>query len=186
MLPAKVGCGCGMSCWRRLRDWQAAGVWGRLHHVLLERLHAAGEIDWSGASLDSASVPAKKGALPPAQTRRSGGSRARAATASPTLAARPSWRACPTIGYRLTGANRHDSVTMAATLDAIQPLWCGRPGRPRRRPDKLHADKAYEARPPRHECGARGIVPWIARKGIESSKKLTRHRWVVNPSTSSG
>ncbi|SFM48028.1 Putative transposase of IS4/5 family, partial [Methylobacterium pseudosasicola] len=36
MLPAEMGCGCGMSCWRRLRDWQAAGVWARLHQVLLE------------------------------------------------------------------------------------------------------------------------------------------------------
>lgn len=59
MLPAEMGCGCGMSCWRRLRDWQAAGVWARLHQVLLERLHGAGQIDWSRASLDSASVPAK-------------------------------------------------------------------------------------------------------------------------------
>ncbi|WP_284317252.1 transposase, partial [Methylobacterium gnaphalii] len=59
MLPAEMGCGCGMSCWRRLRDWQAAGVWARLHQVLLARLHGAGEIDWSRASLDSASVPAK-------------------------------------------------------------------------------------------------------------------------------
>ncbi|WP_139234284.1 transposase, partial [Methylobacterium pseudosasicola] len=49
MLPAEMGCGCGMSCWRRLRDWQAAGVWARLHQVLLERLHGAGEIDWSRA-----------------------------------------------------------------------------------------------------------------------------------------
>jgi hypothetical protein len=38
MLPAEMNCGCGMSCWRRLRDWQAAGVWRRLHQVLLERL----------------------------------------------------------------------------------------------------------------------------------------------------
>src|SRR3954447_8665935 len=88
MLPAEMGCGCGMSCWRRLRDWQAAGVWGRLHQVLLERLHAAGEIDWSRASLDSASVPAKGGALPPDRTRRTAASRARSATSSPTRAAR--------------------------------------------------------------------------------------------------
>lgn len=60
MLPAEMGCGSGMSCWRQLRDWQAAGVWSRLHDVLLERLHAAGEIDWSWACLDSASVSAKK------------------------------------------------------------------------------------------------------------------------------
>lgn len=45
MLPADMGCGCGMDCWRRLCDWQAAGVWARLHSVLLERPHAAGEID---------------------------------------------------------------------------------------------------------------------------------------------
>ena len=51
MLPAEMDCGCGMSCWRRLRDWRAAGVWARLHQVLLERLYAAGEIDWSRASL---------------------------------------------------------------------------------------------------------------------------------------
>lgn len=88
MLPAEMGCGSGMSCWRRLRDWQAAGVWARLHQVLLERLHAAGEIDWRRASLDSASVPAKKGGLPPARTRRTGASRVRSATSSPTLAAR--------------------------------------------------------------------------------------------------
>lgn len=90
MLPVEMGCGCGMSCWRRLRDWQVAGVWARLHQVLLERLHAAGEIDWSRASLDSASVPAKKGGLPPARTRRIGASRARSATSSPTPAVRRS------------------------------------------------------------------------------------------------
>ena len=86
-LPQEMGCGSGMSCWRRLRDWQAAGVWARLHRALLERLHAAGQIDWSRASLDSASVPAKKGALPPARTRRTGARRARSATWSPTPAA---------------------------------------------------------------------------------------------------
>ncbi len=90
MLPAEMGCGSGMSCWRRLRDWQAAGVWAQLRQVLLERLHAAGEIDWRRASLDSASVPAKKGGLPPARTRRIGASRARSATSSPTPAARRS------------------------------------------------------------------------------------------------
>lgn len=59
MRPAEMGCGCGMSCWRRLRDWQAAGVWARLHQVLLERLHGAGEIDWRRASLNSAFVSSK-------------------------------------------------------------------------------------------------------------------------------
>jgi len=61
MLPQEMGCGSGVTCWRRLRDWQAAGVWDRLHHTLLDRLGEAGMIDWSRASLDSASVPAKRG-----------------------------------------------------------------------------------------------------------------------------
>lgn len=58
-LPAEMGCGSGMTCWRRLRDWQAAGVWARLHRLLLDRLEAAGRIRWDRAALDSTSVPAK-------------------------------------------------------------------------------------------------------------------------------
>jgi transposase len=61
MLPAEMGCGSGMRCWRRLRDWQHAGIWERLHHVLLDRLGRANAIDWSRAALDSASIPAKRG-----------------------------------------------------------------------------------------------------------------------------
>jgi transposase len=52
-LPREMGCGSGMTCWRRLRDWNRANVWHRLHTVLLDRLGAADRIDWSRASLDS-------------------------------------------------------------------------------------------------------------------------------------
>ena len=62
MLPKEMGFGSGITCWRRLRDWQRAGVWRRLHRILLDRLGRSGSIDWSRASLDSASVPAKRGA----------------------------------------------------------------------------------------------------------------------------
>lgn len=65
MLPMEMGCGSGITCWRRLRDWQQAGVWERLHRVLLDKLGEADKIDWSRASLDSASVPAKRGATVP-------------------------------------------------------------------------------------------------------------------------
>lgn len=51
-----------MTCWRRLRDWNDAGVWDRLHQVLLDELHEAGEIDWSRAVVDSSHVRAKGGA----------------------------------------------------------------------------------------------------------------------------
>ena len=72
MLPQELGCGSGMTCWRRLRDWQDAGVWDRLHHSLLDRLGEADRIDWSRASLDSASIPAKRGAISSDRTRRTG------------------------------------------------------------------------------------------------------------------
>src|SRR4051812_876160 len=58
-LPPEMGCGSGMTCWRRLRDWQRAGVWDRLHGVLPDVLGAAGKIDWRRASVDSAAAPAK-------------------------------------------------------------------------------------------------------------------------------
>jgi transposase len=80
MLPQEMGCGSGSTCWRRLRDWQEAGVWEELHRVLLDRLGEANEIDWERASLDSASVPAKRGARRSARTRRIAANRARSAT----------------------------------------------------------------------------------------------------------
>jgi transposase len=73
LLPPELGCGSGMTCSRRLRDRQHAGVWDRLHRVLLERLARASRIDWSRAALDSSSVPAKRGAQPPVRTRRTAG-----------------------------------------------------------------------------------------------------------------
>ncbi len=79
MLPPELGCGSGMTCWRRLRDWQEAGVWDRLHQTLLDRLGEADRIDWSRASLDSASIPAKRGAPSPGRIRRIAANRARSA-----------------------------------------------------------------------------------------------------------
>lgn len=60
-LPREFGCS-GMTCWRRLRDWQHAGVWDRMHRILLGRLNAADRIDWSRAIVDSSSVRAVGGA----------------------------------------------------------------------------------------------------------------------------
>jgi transposase len=80
MRPQGMGCGSGMTCRRRLRDWREAGVWEALHRALLDRLGEAGRIDRGRASPDSASVPAKRGATPPARTRRIGATRGRSAT----------------------------------------------------------------------------------------------------------
>lgn len=61
-LPTELGWGSGVTCWRRLRDWHAAGVWGRLHRTVLDRLGRQGLIDWSRGCLDGVSVRAKRGA----------------------------------------------------------------------------------------------------------------------------
>ena len=90
MLPPELGCGSGATCWRRLRDWQDAGVWDRLHRTLLDQLGEADQIDWSRASLDSASVPAKRGGPRSARTRRIAANRARSATLWSTGEARRS------------------------------------------------------------------------------------------------
>lgn len=72
-LPQEMGCGSGMTCWRRLREWQEAGVWEALHRTLLNILGEADRIDWSRASIDRSTVPAKglkKGGLRPRQPAR--------------------------------------------------------------------------------------------------------------------
>jgi transposase len=68
LLPKELGCGSGSTCWRRLRDWQEAGVWQRLHETLLNWLGDAASIAWSRASVDSLSVRAKRGVSRPGRT----------------------------------------------------------------------------------------------------------------------
>ncbi|HEV7367922.1 IS5 family transposase [Arenibaculum sp.] len=171
LLPAEMGCGCGMTCWRRLRDWQQAGVWERLHRVLLDRLGCANAIDWSRAALDSASVPGKKGGEgtgPNPTDRGKAGCKRHLLTDANGI---------PLV-IRISPANRHDSRLLETVIDAVPPIrQCA--GRPRRRPAKLHADKGYDFPHCRRALRRRSIRPRIARRGIDSSERLGRHRWVV-------
>ena len=61
-LPQEMGYGSGMTCWRRLRDWQKAGVWEKLHHIILQNMHYTKKVDWSRASIDGSVIQAKGGA----------------------------------------------------------------------------------------------------------------------------
>jgi transposase len=79
-LPQEMGCGSGMTCWRRLAEWNEAGVWNRLHQVLLDELQDAGAIDWSRAIVDSSQVRAKGGASRPARRRWTAAVRAQSIT----------------------------------------------------------------------------------------------------------
>ncbi len=78
----------------------------------------------------------------------------------------------------ISAANVHDSRLLEEVVDTVEPVW-GRRGRPRRRPEKLHADKGYDFPRCRRFLRRRGIGARIARRGVESSEKLGRHRWLV-------
>lgn len=78
----------------------------------------------------------------------------------------------------LTGANRHDSAVFEDLLDAVPPIEQAN-GRRRKRPGKLHADKAYDIPRCRAALSRRHIKVRIARKGVDSSQRLGRHRWVI-------
>lgn len=75
-VPAELGCGSGVTCWRRLRQWTQAGVWWRIHHRLLGVLGRRGDLDASLAVMDSGSVRAVFGGRTPARTPRTGARRA--------------------------------------------------------------------------------------------------------------
>ena len=88
------------------------------------------------------------------------------------------------LALRLSAANAHDATPLIPLVDAIRSIIGprGRLGRPRTRPAKLHGDTAYDSSPLRRALRARVITPRVARRGIDASERLGRHRWVVERS----
>jgi transposase len=170
LLPAVFGL-CGMTCWRRLRDWQEADVWARFHQRILERLQGADKLDWSRACVDSTSVRATKGGK---QTGPSPTDRGKASTKHHVVVEGHGYP----IAECLSAGNVNDCQVLETVVDAVPPVR-GKQGHPRKRPKKLHADKAYDHAKCRRALRQRGITPRIARRGIESSERLGRYRWVV-------
>jgi hypothetical protein len=125
------------------------------------------------------------GAVHPRQRRRAGKKGGAETGPNPTDRGKPGTerrlavdrRGTP-LGVRLSPANWLDSMMLAPTLDAVPGVRHGR-GRPRKRPDKLPADKACDQHRCRTECRARAIVPRIALRMADSAERLGRHRWVV-------
>ncbi|WP_186383041.1 IS5 family transposase [Amycolatopsis acidiphila] len=159
---------------RRFTEWTKAGLWPRLHRAVLDELGSKGEIDWSRAVLDGASVRAKKGG---SMTGPNPVDRGKAGSKIHVL----SDRAGLPLSVAVSAANTNDSYALKPLVMAI-PAVTSRRGPRRRKPGKLHADKAYDQAELRDWVRDRGIVVRIARKGIESSKKLGKHRWVIERS----
>jgi Transposase DDE domain len=153
--------------WRRVAEWAKAGVFEQPHLQILDRLGEQGRLDWSRASVDSASVRTKRGDH---------------VGANPVDRGKPGSKihlACE--GGRLpftavvTAANVPDVTMLEAVVDDIPPVRTPS-GRRRARPGKLDADKAYDHAGNRAYLRRRGITTRIARRGIESSSRLGRHR----------
>ncbi|MCP3713405.1 IS5 family transposase [Paraburkholderia sp. CNPSo 3274] len=170
-LSTKLGFGSGSTCWRRLRDWQKAGVWKRLHKLRLGKLREAGELDFSRAAVDSSSVRAVGGG------RKTG--------PNPTDRARPGSKhhilvdanGVP-VSAILTGANRNDVTQPLPLLDAIPPIR-GVRGRPLQKPMVIYADRGYDSEAHRQKIRERGIKPVIAKRRREHGSGLGKFRWVV-------
>ncbi|MFI9065675.1 IS5 family transposase [Streptomyces sp. NPDC053429] len=170
-LPQELGFGSGMTCWRRLEAWNEAGVWDRLHVILLAKLRAAKQIDWSRAVIDSSHVRAAR--------------RGPKSGPSPVDRARPGSKhhlvvdgqGIP-LAVSLTGGNRNDVTQLIPLLKKI-PSVAGLVGRPRKRPDRLLGDRGYDHDKYRRLVWAMGVKPVIARRGVPHGSGLGDHRWVV-------
>ncbi|MHC3455692.1 IS5 family transposase [Streptomyces prasinus] len=167
--------------WERVYDlfrrWQRDGTWARIVTQLQAQADAKGLITWD-VNIDStvcrahqhAAGAAKKGDLtgPNPVDRGKYGSKIHLITERTGLP----------ISVGISGANLHDSQALIPLVKGIPPIRSRR-GRRRRRPGKLHADKGYDYRHLRQWLSKRGIRHRIARKGIETSQRLGRHRWTI-------
>jgi transposase len=170
MLPQELGCGSGMTCWRRVRDWQQAGVSGLSHFALLDWLARDDQIDWSRAVVDSCSIRAVYGGD---QTGPNPTDRAKRGSRRHLIC---DGRGVP-LAVRLTGANRNDSQEALALVDVIPPLH-GVRGRPRQRPDCVLGDRGYDAAALRRGLRTRHIVPLLA---VRRTEHRGAHLFLAEP-----
>jgi transposase len=175
-LPQEMGCGCGMTCLNYLREWQAAGVWQRLHETLLNDLQAADQLDWSRAAIDSTKSRSLGGGD---ETGPNPTDRAKLGTKHHVLT---DGNGIP-LAADISGANVPDVKKLIPLVDAIPPV-AGKVGHPRQRPDELFADRAYDSEPHRDELRKRNIIPRIARRNTEHGSGLGIYRWVVERTNS--
>lgn len=166
LLPQEMGCGSGVSCWRRLQDWQKRGIWKTLHEILLAFLQAEEKIDWSRAVIDSASCRALEGGE---KTGPNPVDRAKLGSKHHVLV---------NGNGILTGANTYDVTQLLPLIDSIPPVR-GKKGRPRSRPDCVFGDRAYASEPHRKELRRRHIRPVLAQRYVGHGSGLGKYRWVV-------
>ena len=176
MLPQELGCGSGMTCLRRLHEWQKAGVWKKLHETLLAKLQQADKLDWSRAVVDSSTVRAIHGGAetgPNPTDRAKNGSKHHVVSEAHGIP----------LAVLLTGANANDITQLKSLVLKIPPVR-GKRGRPRQRPRKVQGDRGYDSEPHRQWLRDKGIEPVLAKRNTEHGSGLGAYRWVIEQSVS--
>jgi transposase len=170
-LPPELGCGCGKTCRNCLRHWHRAGVWRKLHELLLAELNGADRIDWSRAIIDASFAKAPEGGddTGPNPTDRSkSGSKHHVMTDAQGVP----------LAATLTAANVPDVVETFSVLTAMPPVG-GKPGPRRQRPERLQGDRGYDSEPARRLLRWLGITPVLAKRRSAHGSGLGVFRWVV-------
>jgi transposase len=174
-LPRRYG--SPSTCWRRLKHWEETGVLLKLWRAFLAQLNDQQKLRWDECFADGSFIPAKKG--DPRSARPSG-------ARGPSGWLRSMARG-PPLGAYLDAASPAEVTLLETTLDTIAVGRPGQPGRPRKRPERLIADRGYDSNPLRARLARRGIEPIIpARRNHthathQDGRKLRRYRrrWIV-------
>jgi transposase len=170
-LPAELGCGCGKTCRHYLQQWYRAGVWQRLHAILLAELNGADRIDWHRALIDASFVKAPEGGEdtgPNPTDRSKSGSKHHVMTDAQGIP----------LAATVTAANVNEVTQVFHVLTSMPPVG-GKPGPKRQKPDRLQGDRGYDSEPVRRLLRWLGITPILAARYTEHGSKLGVYRWFV-------
>lgn len=170
-LPAELGCGCGKTCHDYLHAWYRAGVWQKLHAVLLAELNGADQIDWSRALIDASLVKAPEGGEdtgPNPTDRGKSGSKHHVMTDAQGIP----------LSATVTAANVNE-VTQVFDVLTKMPDVGGKPGPKRQKPERLQGDGGFDSEPVRQLLRWLGITPVLGKRGREHGSGLGTLRWYV-------
>lgn len=169
-LPAELGCGCGKTCRHYLQVWYQAGVWQRLHAVLLAELNQADQIDWSRALIDASFAKAPEGGEdtgPNPTDRGKSGSKHHVLTDAQGIP----------LAATVTAANVNE-VTQVFHVLTSMPDVGGKPGPKRQKPERLQGDQGYDSEPVRQLLRCLGITPILPERGSDENG-LGTLRWFI-------
>jgi transposase len=170
-LPADLGCGCGKTCRHYLRRWYEAGVWLKLHALLLAELNGADQIDWERALVDASFAKAPQGGDgtgPNPTDRGKSGSKHHVLTDAQGIP----------LNATTTAANVNEVTQLLDVLVHMPPVG-GKPGPPRQLPERIQGDRGYDSQPLRVLLRWLGVTPVLARRNIKHGSGLGKRRWFV-------